>query len=163
MSEQTKSVADRVAEQLELECVCTLPAQEKAHVVEAIQFALVDPVESDLPKWQQLVDVAMSGWDMRAAVDGAGQSAADLSQAYRAFAREMVSAVVELYDPTMNERPLPLNVFHVGATEKHVQFLHRGLQTLPKRDAYLLGIWLLAVSDPTLADARVDLLRVATR
>jgi hypothetical protein len=163
MSEQPKSVADMVAKQLELECVCTLPAQEKARVVEAIQFALVDPVESDIPKWQQLVDVAMAGWDLRAAVDRADQTAVDIPASNRDFARGMVSAVVELYSQPMNDRPLPPNVFNVGATKQNVTFLLHGLKNLPKREAYLLGIWLLAVSDPTLADARVDLLRVATR
>lgn len=59
--------------------------------------------------------------------------------------------------------PLPENEFCVTRHNDRVKFYMSALHPMVPEKAVRLGVWLIAVADPTLSDAVPMLLRVATR
>jgi hypothetical protein len=163
MSTAPKPIRDRVAEQIELEAVGDLPPKDLERAVDAVMFTIAGDESYTDKDTLDLVDLVMAGWDLKAAADRAAHAGRVDVADERRVARHLVKALVELYTGRPVTTGLPPNPYHVGKASRDVVFDHHGLHQLDPAHAYLLGVWLIAVSDPTLENAPRDLLLVATR
>jgi hypothetical protein len=79
------------------------------------------------------------------------------------LARALFNACQALIVGTPADGPLPPNKFHATRHDSALFYVHGQTHHLTPEEAVNLAVWLIALADPTLADAVPMLLRVATR
>lgn len=163
MSTTDRPIRQRVADQIEIEAVGVLPPADLERAVDAVMFQVAaDPSYSDRDVLD-LVDLVMAGWDLRAAVDRAEHTRGMPHACCQLFLRHMVKAISDMAGRTFTDGPLPPNEFIATRYHDSITIHRKALHPLTPEQARLLGVWLIALSDPTLKDAPAELVRVATR